>query len=208
MIKDEIPEVVITRLPWYLQTLNQMAKEGLHTISSQTLAARLGTTAAQIRKDLSYFGGFGKQGAGYPIYNLIEELQKILNLDRIWQVAVVGAGSLGRAIVRYPGFSRRGIEISLLFDIDSKYVGTQVGSLIIQHIDYLEEEIQHSGIMIGILTVPAAVAQEIADRMVNAGIRAILNYAPIPLILPESVRTKQINPVLELQGMMYYLNGD
>lgn len=208
MAKEVVPDIVISRLPRYLQTLNQMAKEGLHTVSSNHLAARLGTTAAQIRKDLSYFGGFGKQGTGYPIYLLIEELQKILNLDRIWQVAVVGAGNLGRALARYPGFPRRGIEISLLFDIDPKVVGTQVGSVTVRNIDYLESEIQHQGIKIGILAVPAQTAQQIADRMVSAGIEAILNYAPVTLILTESIHVVDIDPVLQLQTMMYHIGED
>lgn len=111
MTEESVPDIVISRLPWYLQTLNQMAKEGLHTVSSRMLAERLGTTAAQIRKDLSFFGGFGKQGTGYSIYYLIEQLQKILNLDRIWQVAVVGAGDLGRALTRYQGFGSGGLKL-------------------------------------------------------------------------------------------------
>jgi len=208
MTKDVVPDIVIGRLPRYLQCMNLMAKEGLHTVSSGVLAARLGTTAAQIRKDLSYFGGFGKQGSGYPIYHLIEALQEILNLDRIWQVAVVGAGDLGRALARYKGFPRRGIEIKLLFDIEPNFIGTKVGAVTIQHVDYLEEEIQYHGIKIGVLAVPAEIAQKIADRMVKAGIRGILNYAPVSLILPETVHEERIDPVLQLQTMMYYLGDD
>ncbi|MDF1520238.1 MAG: redox-sensing transcriptional repressor Rex [Brevefilum sp.] len=208
MTKEVVPDIVIARLPRYLQCLNLMAKEGLHTVSSGVLAERLGTTAAQIRKDLSYFGGFGKQGSGYPIYSLIEALQEILNLDRIWQVAVVGAGDLGRALTRYQGFPRRGIEIKLLFDVDPKLVGTKVGSITIQHVDYLEKEIQHHGIKIGVLAVPAEYAQLMADRMVEAGIEGILSYAPVSLILPESVHAQHIDPVLQLQTMMYYLGED
>lgn len=205
MAKEPVPDIVITRLPKYLQILNQMAKEGLHTVSSRVLADRLSTSAAQIRKDLSYFGGFGKQGSGYPIYLLIEELQKILNLDRIWQVAVIGAGNLGRALTQYPGFPRRGIEIKLLFDIDPKIVGKQVGAVTVRHVDFMESEIQHHGIKIGIIAVPAGIAQEIANRMIKAGIEGILNYAPISLIIPESVHKMDIDPVLQLQTMMYYV---
>jgi len=203
-----VPDIVIDRLPRYLQTLNQMAKEGLHTVSSSVLAARLSTTAAQIRKDLSYFGGFGKQGTGYHIYDLIEELQKILNLDQIWRVAVVGAGNLGRALTQYPGFPRRGIEIKLLFDIDPKVIGTQVGTVTVQHVDFLETEIRHHEIKIGILAVPPDLAQQIADRMIDAGIEGILNYTPFTLVLPESVRILDIDPVLQLQTMMYYIGKD
>lgn len=207
MTKDLVPDIVISRLPWYLQTLNQMAKEGLHTISSKKLAEALGITAAQIRKDLSFFGGFGKQGTGYSIYYLIEQLQNILNLDRIWQVAVVGAGDLGRALTHYQGFARQGIEIVMLFDIDPNVVGTKVGSVMIRHVDSLEMEIKQTGVKIAILTVPAEAAQDMADRLVNAGIQAILNYAPVTLRLPESVHVQSIDPVLHMQQMMYYLDG-
>lgn len=208
MNEESVPNIVISRLPWYLQTLNQMAKEGLNTVSSKMLAERLGTTAAQIRKDLSFFGGFGKQGTGYSIYFLIEQLQKILNLDRIWQVAVVGAGDLGRALTRYQGFASRGIEIVMLFDIDPEVIGTQVGSVVVRHVDSLEAEIKEKGIRMAILTVPGAVAQQTADRLVSAGIEAILNYAPITLMVPDHVHVQHIDPVLHLQRMMYYLDKD
>ncbi len=207
MTEEAVPDIVISRLPWYLQTLNQMARQGLHTVSSRMLAERLGTTAAQIRKDLSYFGGFGKQGTGYSIYYLIEQLQMILNLDQVWQVVVVGAGDLGRALTHYQGFASRGIEIVKLFDVDPKVIGTKVGSVIVQDIRLLEQEIRDLGIKIAILTVPAQAAQETADRLVAAGIESILNYAPITLILPVSVHVQHIDPVLHLQRMMYYL-GD
>ena len=137
-----VPDIVIRRLPWYLQTLNQLAREGMHTISSKALAEHIGSTAAQIRKDLSYFGGFGKQGTGYSIYYLIEQLQKILNLDRIWRVAVVGAGDLGRALTHYQGFANHGIEIAMLFDVDPKLVGSKVGAVTVQHVDEMAAEIR------------------------------------------------------------------
>lgn len=205
MTSEIVPDIVISRLPWYLQALNQMAKEGLHTVSSKVLAERLGVTAAQIRKDLSYFGGFGKQGTGYSIYYLIEQLQKILNMNRVWPVVVVGAGDLGRALTRYQGFSQRGIEIVMVFDIDPKVVGTQVSSVLVRHVDFLESEIQEKGVRVAILTVPGAVAQEIADRLVSAGIMAILNYTPVTLMLPESVYVQNIDPVLHMQRLFYYV---
>jgi redox-sensing transcriptional repressor len=205
MTEAAVPDIVISRLPWYLQTLNQMARQGLHTVSSSMLAERLGTTAAQIRKDLSYFGGFGKQGTGYSIYYLIEQLQMILNLDRVWQVAVVGAGDLGRALTHYQGFAARGIEIVMLFDIDPKVIGTRVGSVTVQDVSRMEEAIRAGGIKIAILTVPAQAAQETAERLVDAGVESILNYAPITLMLPENVHVQHIDPVLHLQRMMYYL---
>jgi redox-sensing transcriptional repressor len=201
-----VPDIAISRLPWYLQTLNQLAREGMHTISSKSLAEHLGSTAAQIRKDLSYFGGFGKQGTGYSIYYLIEQLQKILNLDRIWRVAVVGAGDLGRALTHYQGFASHGIEITMLFDIDPKIVGTTVGAVTVQHLDEMVENIRENNVKIAILTVPARVAQSTAETLVGAGIEAILNYAPITLVLPENVHVQHIDPVLHLQRMMYYLD--
>lgn len=205
MAEEIVPDVVISRLPWYLQTLNQLARQGMHTVSSQMLAERLGTTAAQIRKDLSYFGGFGKQGTGYSIYYLVEQLQMILNLDRVWQVVVVGAGDLGRALTRYQGFASRGIEIGLLFDADPKVIGTKVGSVVVEDVANMEKKIREKDIKIAVLTVPAQAAQMTADRLVAAGIKSILNYAPITLITPESVHVQHIDPVLHLQRMMYYL---
>ncbi len=208
MTEEIVPDIVISRLPGYLQTLNQMAKEGYHTVSSKMLAERLRISAAQIRKDLSSFGGFGKQGTGYSIYFLIEKLQEILNLDHVWQVAVIGAGDLGRAITRYQGFASRGIEIVLLFDVNPDVVGTTVGSVVVKHVDALEEEIHKRGIRIAILTVPASAAQLMADRLVDAGIRAILNYAPLTLLVPGHVHVQHIEPVLHLQRMMYYLGDE
>ena len=205
MTAEIIPDIVVSRLPSYLQTLNQMAKEGFYTVSSKMLSDRVGVTAAQIRKDLSHFGGFGKQGTGYPIYYLIEELQKILNMDRVWQVAVVGAGDLGRALAHYQGFALRGIEIVLIFDIDPKIIGTQVGALTVLPVDQMASEIKNMGIKIAILTVPGEVAQQTAERLVEAGVEAILNYAPVTLILPESIHVQHIDPVLHIQRLMYYL---
>jgi len=205
MTEKNIPDVVVSRLPRYLQILNQMAREGLHTASSLMLAERLGSTASQIRKDLSLFGEFGKQGQGYSIYYLMEQLQKILHVDRIWKIVVIGAGELGRALTRYQGFASHGIEIVKLFDKDPKIIGTQVGSLVVQNVDTVAEEIQNKGIKMAILTVPGEVAQATAERLVDAGIRAILNYTPINLVLPPSVSVQYIDPVLHLQHMMYYL---
>lgn len=207
MTDDFVPDIVIRRLPWYLQTLNQMAKEGLHTVSSTTLAERVGSTAAQIRKDLSLFGGFGKQGTGYSIYYLIEQLQNILNLDRVWRVVIVGAGDLGRALTRYQGFAYRGIDIALLFDNHPNLVGTSVGSLIVRHVDTMVADVREKAIQMAILTIPAEAAQSTADQLVTAGVKAILNYAPVTLQLPAHVHVQHIDPVLQLQRMMYYL-GD
>ena len=208
MTEEIVPDIVVSRLPIYLQILNQMAKNGRHTVSSKELAVLSGFSASQIRKDLSFFGGFGRQGRGYPIYYLIEQLQKILNLNRIWQVALVGVGDLGRALTHYQGFADQGIEIVLLFDVDPRIVGSKISSVEVQHIDFLEEEITKRAIEMAILTVPADVAQETAIRLVDSGVRAILNYAPVTLMLPGNVKVQHIDPVLRLQHMMYYLGGN
>ena len=206
MENKNIPDIVVGRLPLYLQTLNQMAREGFHIASSTGIAERLGTTAAQIRKDLSYFGGFGKQGTGYQLFLLIDELQKILNVDRIWQAAIVGAGDLGHALIHYQGFARHGFDIVLAFDNDPAKVGTVIGPIVIKNIDVMEEEIKSHGIKVGLITVPARNAQEIAERIVACGIKAILNYAPTTLILPEGIQVQNVDPILYLQKMTYYLS--
>lgn len=208
MINEIVPDIVISRLPWYLQTLNQMAKEGMHTVSSKMLAERVGSTAAQIRKDLSYFGGFGKQGTGYSIYTLIDQLQQILNLDRIWRVAIVGAGDLGRALTRYQGFANRGIDIVTIFDNHPNVVGQKVGSITVRDVNTMVTDICELGIKIAILTVPGDVAQSIANDLVKAGVKAVLNYTPQTLVLPGDIHVQNIDPVLQLQRMMYYLGED
>ncbi|MBW6465608.1 MAG: redox-sensing transcriptional repressor Rex [Brevefilum sp.] len=208
MTNEIVPDIVISRLPWYLQTLNQMAKEGLHTVSSTMLAERVGSTAAQIRKDLSYFGGFGKQGTGYSIYTLIDQLQQILNLDRVWRVAIVGAGDLGRALTRYKGFANRGIDIVLIFDNHPNVVGQKIGSITVRHVETMAADIWELGIKIAILTVPGDAAQSLANDLAKAGVKAILNYTPQTLMLPPDVHVQNIDPVLQLQRMMYYLGDD
>ncbi len=208
MSEEFVPDIVISRIPWYLQTLNQMAREGYHTVSSKMLSERLGITAAQIRKDLSFFGGFGKQGTGYKLFYLIEQLQSILNLDRTWSVVLVGAGDLGSALAHYQGFADRGIEIVLMFDNDSKKIGTRIGQVQVFSVDSMEAMVAERDIKIAILTVPAQAAQEMAERLVSAGVQAILSYAPVTLMLPEHVHVQYIDPVLHLQRMMYYLGED
>jgi redox-sensing transcriptional repressor len=208
MTQEIVPDIVISRLPSYLQVLNQMAKEGLKTVSSKMLAEQVGSTAAQVRKDLSYFGGFGKQGTGYSIYFLIDKLQKILKLDRIWPIAIVGAGDLGRALTRYQGFANRGIDVALIFDNHPNVVGQKVGSNIVRHVDTMVDVIHALGIKMAILTVPGEAAQSTAESLAKAGVKAILNYTPQTLKLPADVHVQNIDPVLQLQRMMYYLGNN
>lgn len=206
MVEKEIPDIIVGRLPRYLRALQRLSEAGSQTTSSQELGAYLGISAAQIRKDLSQFGEFGKQGTGYSIAFLTRQLQQILNVDRVWEMALVGAGDLGHAIARYQGFKNCGFRIVRVFDSDTRKVGAQVGELKIQGMDELSETIRRDGILIAMLTVPAPVAQSVTDELVKAGVRAILNYAPITLKVPEDVHVQYIDPVIHLQRMTYYLD--
>ncbi len=207
MADKSVPRVVVKRLPIYLRELYYAAEEGYTYISSQELGQRLGYTAAQIRKDLSTLGEFGKQGAGYPVSSLIKELEAILHVDRVWEVALVGVGDLGHALIHYQGFQTRGFRIVLAFDNHPAKIGQQVGDLVIRDVRHLEEDIRQAGIRIGMITTPAAAAQEIAERLVSAGVRGILNYAPVHLKLPPEVEVEYIDPVIHLQRMTFFL-GD
>ena len=182
-----------------------MLKEGRHVTSSQEMGEQLGISPAQIRKDLSQFGEFGKQGTGYDIPYLHEQLRGILKVDRVWDIAVIGLGDIGHAVARYQGFADRGFRVKLLFDKDPTKVGQQVGEFTIQDISNLVEVIQQSGIKVAMIAVPASEAQAVAQQLVDAGVKAILNYAPINLNLPPDIQVKYIDPLLHLQRMSYYL---
>jgi redox-sensing transcriptional repressor len=183
-----------------------MHQEGKRTTSSKELGERIGISAAQIRKDLSQFGEFGKQGTGYSIHYLLDELQKILNVDRVWDMALVGAGDLGHAIAHYQGFANRGFRVTKVFDNDPNKVGLKVGDFIVEDTANLIKSVQAAGIQVAMLTVPAAHAQQVAEELVKAGIKAILNYTPTPLNLPRGVHIEQIDPLIQLQHMTYYLD--
>ena len=202
-----IPDIVIGRLPIYLRALSNLATEGgKANTSSHELGRRLGISSAQIRKDLSHFGEFGKQGTGYNVKYLIDQLLKILHLDRNWDVAVVGAGFLGHAIARYNGFSHRGFCISWIFDNDPDKIGEIVDGLAVQPMSELTETVVRESVQMAILAVPATVAQQITDLLVDAGIKSILNYAPISLIVPDNVHVQYSDPVVQMQRMTYYLD--
>lgn len=202
----QIPDIVIGRLPVYLQELNRLAREGNRiTTSSHELGERLGISSAQIRKDLSHFGEFGKQGTGYHINYLIERLSDILNLTKDWPVVLVGAGNIGHALAHYNGFRHRGFRIAHIFDNDPNKVGEQIDGLVVEDVADLEKSIIQNGIEMAILAVTADAAQTLTDRLVAAGIRAILSYAPISLSVPEGVVVSYSDPVVQLQRMTYYL---
>lgn len=202
----EIPDIVIGRLPVYLRELTRLADEEKKiTTSSQELGERLGISSAQIRKDLSHFGEFGKQGTGYHISYLVNQLREILHLTQEWPVAVVGAGYLGHALAHYNGFKHRGFRIAWLFDNDPTKVGEEMSGLIVQDISEMEKTLRENQAKIAILAVPAQVAQEITNILSRAGVKSILTYAPIHLNVPLGVHVSYSDPVIELQRMTYYL---
>lgn len=201
--------MVVERLPVYARSLSLLAADKTEVVSSQELGLRLGVTPAQIRKDLSYFGRFGKQGRGYQVAPLLEQLQQILGLDSHWTMALVGVGQLGRAIMTYGGFKPQGFEIVAAFDASKQLIGSSINGVAVYDVKDLRRQVDILRAQIGIVAVPAQEAQEVIDAMVACGIKAILNYAPIvpriPRHLKDSVQVQNIDPVLALQGMTYYL---
>ena len=218
--EQPIPEVVIRRLTGYARALAYLQQEGTSVVSSQELGRRLGVTPAQIRKDLSYFYarepgdrsksvGFGKQGTGYLVGPTLERIRQILGLTQEWPMVLVGVGRLGRAIVGYSGFVEEGFKVVAAFDEDPKVIGERVDGLTIQPLAELRDTIARKGIQIGIVAVPASAGQRVINLLVNAGITAILNYAPIAVHVPEPVKVRNVDPIVALQSMTYYLvQGD
>ena len=204
-MEKEIPGIIVGRLPIYLQALEHMQHQGIQSTSSQELGGIIGISAAQIRKDLSQFGEFGKQGKGYSIIYLVEQLRGILKIDRVWNMAVIGAGNLGRAIAHYQSFVHHGFKVVMIFDNDPHRINTQIENFTVQDMDNLIALIQQAGIKVVMLTVPAQAAQSVTDDLVKAGIKAILNYAPITLSVPDDVYVQYVDPVIFLQRMTYYL---
>ena len=204
--RNEVPEIVVSRLPQYLRVLNRLIEDGTLVVSSQQLGERLQVTPAQIRKDLSYFGRFGKQGRGYSVQDLLDRLRQILGVNSYWNVAVVGVGRLGRAILNYPGFNPDGFHLVAAFDLDPEVIGEEVGGLSVRSLDDLHRIANEEKISIAIVAVPVTQTQEVVDLLVACGVRAILNYAPIVPYVREGVRIRNIDPVLSLQSMTYYIN--
>jgi redox-sensing transcriptional repressor len=205
MPEKEIPDIIVGRLPIYLRALRHMHENGQETTSSHELGEQVGISAAQIRKDLSQFGEFGKQGTGYHITFLIDKLSEILKVDRVWDVALIGAGDMGHALTRYQGFFNRGFRISMIFDNDPDLIGKNIGDLTIQSTENLVASLQSGKVKLAMLTVPSTAAQKITDKLVEAGVKAILNYAPISLSVPDGVLLQYIDPSTHLQRMTYYL---
>jgi len=207
----KIPDIIVSRLPVYLRALQRLADTGLTTTSSQELGEKVGISAAQIRKDLSQFGEFGKQGTGYYIPYLIERLSKILKVEQVWDVAVVGMGEIGHAVVRYQGFGNRGFRVAMCFDNDTAKIGSRACSdnpnctFVIRDVKDLVHDIREANIKLAMLCTPASVAQDVAEKLVEAGVRGILNYAPLRLIVPAGVKVQHIDPAIYLQRMTFYI---
>lgn len=207
-LKDEmayVPEVVILRIPKYVRILDQLRLLGRVVISSNDLGNLLQITPAQIRKDLSYFGKFGKQGRGYDIDYLLLALNKVLGIDKAWKACLIGVGRVGTAIINYPGFSPHGFEITACFDTDESRTNEKIAGIPIQPLENIKSFVQRNKIKIAIVAVPASKTQSVVDLLVSVGVKGILNYAPITPVVKNDIVIRTIDPVASLQSMTYYL---
>ena len=191
----------------YLRLLERFESTGQLTVSSDELASQAGTTSAQVRKDLSFFGSFGKRGMGYAVPELAAALRDILGLGRRWRVAIVGAGKIGAALAQYRGFGQRGFDIVAVYDNDPAAVGRAWGDLVVRHIDRLEADARDRLPDIVVLAIPADDAQAVVDRVVGAGVRAIMSFVPAQLHVPSDVSLKNVNMAMELEGLSYWLTN-
>ncbi len=208
MAEKKVPDIVVGRLPSYLRILNYLLSEGRYITSSQELGDRLGISSAQIRKDLSHFGEFGKQGTGYDVKFLRDQLQKILHVDRRWPVVIVGAGDLGHALAHYRRFQENGFDIVGVFDNDPDKIGKQFGKYVVQDVADIGRVIEKHKVKMAIIAVPPAAAVEVAKTLIQHGVVSLLNYAPVTLMVPHGVRVQYIDPVARLQHMAYYQNEE
>jgi redox-sensing transcriptional repressor len=200
---DEVPKAVVSRLSLYLRELQRWLRAGQDTISSTQLGKTLGLSDSQVRKDLAYFGQFGYPGRGYRCDELIQKIKRILGTDKLWPVAVVGLGNLGRALLGYRGFTHQGFQIVVGFDIDVRKIDQPIDGVPIHHLRELPEVARQRGIRLAILAVPASAAQEVADQIVAAGIEGLLNFAPVSLTLPASVNVVSVDLAVELEQLSF-----
>ncbi len=205
MKSERISDAVVRRLPVYLRFLNELALLNVTTVSSQDLGVKLDLNPAQIRKDLAYFGEFGKKGIGYDVNYLIEKIRHILKLDKVIHVALIGAGNLGRALCNYNVYARDNMKIVAVFDAMPDKVGDRINNLKIQPIEQLKQTVSAEGIRVGIITVPATEAQRVAELLVDAGVEAIMNFAPAILKVPPTIRIHHADFTTELQSLAYFL---
>jgi redox-sensing transcriptional repressor len=202
-----IADSTVRRLSAYLRFLEDFETRGLSTISSEELANRGGTTSAQVRKDLSFFGSFGKRGLGYSVPELATRLREILGLGKEWRVVIVGAGKIGAALAQYRGFRHRGFNILAAYDNNADKIGRKLEGIPVRDIEQLERDIQRDHPDIVVLTVPGEEAQKVVDRVVKAGVKAILNFAPAQLHAPADVAIKTVNMAMELEGLSFALTN-
>jgi redox-sensing transcriptional repressor len=205
VVRDRsIPEATVGRLPVYLRALVDLAETGAGTVSSDELAEAAGVNSAKVRKDLSHLGSYGTRGVGYDVAYLIHQIRRELGLTQHWAIVIVGIGNLGHALANYAGFAERGFRVAALVDADESKVGTRVGDLEISHIDALPELVDELDVAIGLIATPAAAAQEVADRLVEAGVRSILNFAPTTITVPPGVSIRKVDLAVELQILAFY----
>ncbi|MFC5467728.1 redox-sensing transcriptional repressor Rex [Cohnella suwonensis] len=203
----KISEAVVRRLPIYLRFLNELSLSNIHTVSSQELGEKLDLNPAQIRKDLAYFGEFGRKGVGYNVDYLIEKIRQILKLDKTLNVALVGTGNLGRALCNYNTYIKDNMKIVAVFDADESKKGTMINRLTVQPMKELAKSVERLDISVGIITVPATEAQNVADQFVASGIRGILNFAPVVLKAAPGVRIHHADFTAELLSLAYYMDS-
>ncbi len=203
----KIAESTVRRLSLYLRLLEEFEEQGAETVSSEALASRGGTTSAQVRKDLSFFGSFGKRGLGYSVGELVRRLREILGLGRTYRVAMIGAGKIGSALVQYRGFRQRGFEVVSIFDVDPAKIGRSWNGLTVQSVVSLEGELRAHPVEIAVIVTPADAAQALTGRCVALGVKAILNFAPVQLTVPDEVVVKTVNLALELETLSYALTN-
>ena len=201
----KISDSTVRRLSVYLRFLEQANVQGRATISSGELARLGGTTSAQVRKDLSFFGSFGKRGLGYAVPELARRIRDILGLERGYRVVLVGAGRMGGALVQYQGFKQRGFDITAIYDQDARKIGSRWNGLVVRDVKQLETDLKKDPSDIAIVATPAESAQQVVDRLVRSGVKAILNFAPVPLNVPADVEVKTVNMALELETLSYSL---
>jgi redox-sensing transcriptional repressor len=206
--RRRIPEATVARLPVYLRTLVEVHAEQVTTVSSERLAELAGVNAAKVRKDLSYLGSYGTRGVGYDVEYLLFQMSRELGLTKDWPVVIVGIGNLGAALANYGGFGDRGFPVAALVDADRAKVGTHLGEHEIRHLDDLPDLVAELGVAIGIIATPAVGAQDVADRLVEAGVTSILNFAPTVLTVPPEASLRKVDLALELQILSFYRQRD
>lgn len=205
MKERTIPKETIDRLPLYLRCLEKIIDEGEINISSEKFSKKLNLNSAQVRKDLSYFGDFGTRGVGYETEALASQIRSILNLNEKWYMALVGVGNIGSALLTYEGFDEGDFEVSMAFDTDTELIGKKINDVEIEDVAKLEERVREKNVKLSVITVPASVAQDVADTLVEAGIEGILNFAPVLLHLPKDIKLAQVDITKELEQLVYYL---